>query len=525
MVKTRAEELAKEQKEISVSEFFMKNRHLLGFDNPIRALLTTIKELVDNSLDATDDMKVLPDIKVQIKKVNEGRYKIIVEDNGPGIVKEQIPKVFAKLLYGSKFFRIKQSRGQQGIGVSASVLYSQMTTGHPVKITSKIGKTKKAHYYELHIDTMKNDPEILKELIVDWVKDHGTRVELELEAQYVKGKRGVYEYLKQVAMVNPHLMMTYIDPENKRHVFQRATQNLPIEPKQIKSHPYGIEIGVLLKMAKISKQKNIKSFLIKEFSRVSSKVADTILEHAQVKPIFKTKELTMAEADAIIRGINKTKIIAPALNCLSPIGSELLEKGLRKEVKADFYATISRPPSVYRGFPFLIEVGVCYGGELNKEDSVKVLRFANKVPLLYQQGAGAIHKAITTMNMRPYGLQQSRGNLPNGPILLAVHIASVWVPFTSESKEAIAHYPEIIKQVKLALQDVGRKLGGYIRKTVRAKEQIERANLFEAFIPEVASSIANLTGENKDKIEKDLQVILKKDLPLILGENGQEKSK
>ena len=522
MARTRAEELAKEQREISVSEFFMKNRHLLGFDNPIRSLLTTIKELVDNSLDACDDMKVLPDIKVNIKKISDDRFRVIVEDNGPGIVKEQIPKVFAKLLYGSKFFRIRQSRGQQGIGVSASVLYAQMTTGHFTKITSTTGKNKKAHYYELHIDTTKNEPEILKETIVDWDKNHGTKVELELEAQYIKGRRGVEEYLKQVAMVNPHLMLIYNDPEGKRKVFQRATQELPVESSQIKPHPYGIEIGTLLKMMKISKYKKLKSFLVHEFSRVSSKVADKIIEGSELKLNMSTKNITRAEADAIIKAINKTKIIAPALNCLSPIGSVLLEKGLKKEVKADFYATISRPPSVYRGFPFLIEVGICYGGELKQDESVRILRYANKVPLLYQQSACAVTKSITGTNWRGYNLSQSRGSIPIGPALVAVHIASVWVPFTSESKEAIAHYPEIIKQVKLALQDIGRKLGGYIRKTVRAKEQKERADLFEAFIPEVASSLAKLSGVKKDSLEKDLQKILKKDLPLILGKNGQE---
>ncbi len=522
---TRAEELAKEQREISVSEFFTKNRHLLGFDNPIRALLTTIKELVDNGLDATDDMKVLPDIKVKISKISENRFRISVEDNGPGIVKEQIPKVFAKLLYGSKFFKIKQSRGQQGIGVSASVLYAQMTTGHPVKIISKTGPKKKTHYYELHINTMKNEPEILQEKFIDWDKKHGTKVELELEAQYIKGKRGVEEYLKQVAMVNPHLMLTYTDPEGKKKVFQRVTQKLPVEPKQIKPHPYGVEIGILMKMMKISKHTKLKSFLVKEFSRVSPKVADKIIELANLKASFPCKNITRAEADSLIKAISKTKIIAPALNCLSPIGSDLLEKGLRKEVKADFYATISRPPSVYRGFPFSIEVGICYGGELKSDESMRILRFANKVPLLYQQSACAVTKSITTTQMRSYGLQQSRGSIPVGPALIVVHIASVWVPFTSESKEAIAHYPEIIKQVKLALQDVGRKLGSYIRKTVKVREQKERADLFEAYIPEVAGSLAKLSGEKKDKLEKNLKIILKKDLPLILGENGKEKSK
>lgn len=523
-MKTHAEEFAKDQREIPISEFFAKNRHLLGFDNPSRALLTTIKELVDNSLDACDEMRVLPDIKVHIKKVSESRFTVIVEDNGPGIVKEQIPRVFGKLLYGSKFFKIKQSRGQQGIGVSACVLYSQLTTGHPIKITSKIGLNRKASYFELHINTMKNEPEVLKEDAFEWDKNHGTKVEIELEAQFIKGKKGIEEYLRQVAMVNPGLMMIYTGPDNQKTVFQRATQNLPIEPKAIKPHPYGIEIGTLLKMCKTSKHNKLKPFLIHEFSRISSGVADDLLKKSNLVSNFPTKNITRAEADSLIRAIKDTKIRSPALNCLSPIGSDLLQKGLSKEVKANFYTTISRTPSVYRGFPFSVEVGICYGGEIPQDETIKVLRLANRVPLLYQQSACAINKAIATTNWRPYGLQQSSGSLPVGPILILVHIASVWVPFTSESKEAIAHYPEIIKQIKLALQDVGRRLGGHIRSTVKVKEQRDRANLFEAYIPEVANSLSKLSGENKESLEKNLKLILKKDLPSILGENGKERT-
>ena len=232
-----------------------------------------------------------------------------------------------------------------------------------------------------------------------------------------------------------------------------------------------------------------------------------------MKAGFSTNKVTRAEADAVIKAINQTKIIAPALNCLSPIGPNLLEKGLRKEVKADFYATISRPPSVYRGFPFQIECAVAYGGELKQDEQVRVLRFANKVPLLYQQGACAISKSVSTANMRSYGLQQSRGSLPYGPALFVVHIASVWVPFTSESKEAIAHYPEIIKQVKLALQDVGRKLGSYIRQKKKKEYEAQKKSYIMKYIPHISGAlqeILNLKVKDEKKIEKILKDSLEK---------------
>jgi len=519
MVKTKAEELALEQREISVAAFFEKNRHLLGFDNPLRALSTTVKELVDNSLDACEEMKVLPEVKVEIKQVNETRFVVSVQDNGPGIVKEQIPKVFAKLLYGSKFFRMQQGRGQQGIGVSASVLYGQLTTGKPSKIVSKIGKGKPGHYYELRIDIHKNEPEIVKDEVVNFELDHGTKVEIELEGKYQKGRLSVDEYLKQTAIANPHLHLIYINPLKEKIEFPRVINELPKEPKAIKPHPYGVEIGVLLRMLKGTKAKNLLGFFEKEFSRVSRNIAKEISDKSKVDGNIKPQEVHHDQAEALVNSIKNTKISSPPLNCLSPIGEEALLKGLQKEIKADFYGVVTRRPSVYRGFPFQVEAACVYGGELNNnsEELVRVMRFANKVPLQYQQSACAITKSVINTAWKNYGISQSKGALPTGPLVIVVHIASVWVPFTSEAKEAIAHYPEIIKEIKLALQEVGRKVGSYIRKTVKAREQAERANLFEKYIPELSNALANLSGEKKTKIEESLNKILKKSMKDILA--------
>ncbi|MFH1211843.1 MAG: DNA topoisomerase VI subunit B, partial [Candidatus Woesearchaeota archaeon] len=184
---TKAHELAKKQRDISIAEFFEKNRHLLGFDNPRRALLTAVKEAVDNSLDACEEAGILPEVSVELIEMGENRFKVIVEDNGPGILKSQIPKIFAKLLYGSKFHSLKQGRGQQGIGISASVMYGQLTTGRPAKILSKISKDEPAHYCELKIDTSANKPEIHDESTKEWDKEHGTKVEIDIEGVYLKG--------------------------------------------------------------------------------------------------------------------------------------------------------------------------------------------------------------------------------------------------------------------------------------------------------------------------------------------------
>ncbi len=509
----KAVELAKKQREISIAEFFEKNRHLLGFDNNKKALLTTVKEAVDNALDACEEADVLPEIKIEIFDMDNGRFRIVVEDNGPGIVKKQIPKIFAKLLYGSKFHRLKQARGQQGIGISAAVLYGQLTTGRAVKITSKISPKDPAHYYELRIDTQKNKPEIVTDKTTEWDKDHGIKIELDLEGSYNKGSQSVDEYLKETAIVNPHVTVIYTNPKAEQIIFPRATEKKPDEPKEIKPHPYGIELGILMKMLKWTEYRTLQSFLTNEFSRVGSGTAKQICENAALLPNTKPKKLTRENAEKLIEAIRNTKIVSPPTDCIVPIGAELLEKGLKKEVNAEFYCSTTRPPSVYRGNPFVVEAAIAFGGTLQGDKTVDILRFANRVPLLYQQGACAVADSIQKTSWKTYGLQQSGNNIPLGPAIILVHIASVWVPFTSEAKEAIAHYPEIKKEIKLALQECGRKLSSYVSKKRKVKDEFKKRSFIEKYIPHVADALKELLALSevkKGQIEKGLKDLLEK---------------
>lgn len=508
-----AVELAKKQREISISEFFTKNKHLLGFDNPIKSLSTTVKEAVDNSLDACEEANILPKIKVSINRLSENRFKVIVEDNGPGIVKSQIPKIFGKLLYGSKFHKLSQSRGQQGIGISASALYAQLTTGKPIKIISRISPKKPASYYELHIDTAKNEPEIVKETEIEWENGTGTKIELELEGRYQKGKRSVEEYLKQTAIANPHIHLIYKSPDNETIEFPRVIKELPIKAKEIKPHPEGIELGILIRMLKDTKFARLKAFLSSEFSKVSPALAGKICELANLSPKARPSRIAKQEADNLLQAIRKTKFRAPSTDCLSPIKSEALEKGLKKEIDAEFFTSITRPAAVYRGNPFIIEAALAYGGSLERESPITIMRFANRVPLQYQQSACAITKSISQTKWKSYGLHQSGNNIPIGPAIIVVHIASVWVPFTSESKEAIAHYPEIIKEIKLAVQECGRQLGKYVKRKVKAKDAERKKSYIEKYIPHIGEALQEMLdlSENKTKnINKNLKDILER---------------
>ncbi len=502
-----AYQMALRQREISVSEFFTKNRHLLGFDNPKKALLTTVKEAVDNSLDACEDANIVPEIKVNLEQISEERFKITAEDNGPGIVKAQVPKIFGKLLYGSKFHTLKQARGQQGIGISAAGMYGQLTTGQSVKIRSRIGSRKPAHYFEIRIDTQKNAPEIVKDDTIEWDVLHGTKVEIELEGKYQKGRQSVESYLEQVSLANPHVRISYRNPGGEKMIFPRAASSMPREPKEIKPHPYGVELGVLMQMLKVTNAKRLRSFLMNDFSRVGAKIAKEICERAKLSEKAYPSRIAREEADNLYRAINTTRIMSPPTNCLSPIGENLILAALKKQIKADIYASTTRPPSVYRGNPFQIEVGLAYGGSSAKKNNSKengdeeslinLVRFANRVPLLYQQSACAITKAVVGTNWRAYGLKQAQGALPSGPMLLMVHMVSVWVPFTSESKEAIAHYPEITKEIRLGVQEVARKLKAYLGRRARIADAQKKKAYIEQYIPHIGIALREILKLNK----------------------------
>ena len=542
-----AEAMAAKQRDISVSEFFSKNRHLLGFDSPLKALLTTVKEAVDNSLDACEEAGILPEISIEISQTGDKVFMVAIEDNGPGIVDTQIGKIFGKLLYGSKFHKLSQSRGQQGIGISAAGMYGQLTTGKPIHIFSRTGKKKPAHEFVLSIDTARNKPEVHSSEVVKWKKDHGTRVTIEMEARYQKGARSVDMYLKQTAIANPHLTLHFTDPSGEEITYKRSTKEKPKETKEIKPHPHGIELGILIAMLKETNCRSLSGFLQEEFSRVGTTVAKKIIAAASKKqdagtltPKSYPSRVARKEASALHTAIQETKISAPSTDCIAPIGEELLIAGLKKEVEADFYTAATRPAAVYRGNPFQIEVGIAYGkpggvgveltdsGRIEKKGKVKastedlvgaadeparVMRFANRVPLLHQQAACAVTKGLIQTNWKPYGLTQPRGALPIGPIAILVHIASVWVPFTSESKEAVASYPEILKEIKLALQEAGRKLGTHIRKGKRLKREYEKREYIEKYIPHIGialQEILDLSDKERNKTVTTLEDVLHK---------------
>ncbi len=496
-----AEELAKQQKGVSVSEFFEKNRHLLGYDNKIKALLIIVKEGVDNSLDACEEARILPDIYVKMEEVGTEKYKIVIRDNGPGIIKQNIPKVFGSLLYGSKFHRLRQNRGAQGLGISCAVMYSQLTTGEAVEILSSTGDGK-THRYKMKIDVKNNVAQILEEETLSGKEWHGVQITFVCEGVYREHKQSVLEYIKQTAIANPFANVVFEGPTG-RFEFKRTVTELPKEPKEIPPHIEGVEYGVFERMLRATSARSLSSFLTTEFSRLGKTTADEICKVAGVDGKISPRRVEDKDIGKIIQAAKQVKLISPPTDVLSPLGDKLIGEGLKKELNPEFVATVSRPPAVYRGFPFQVEVGIAYGQSITE---FKIIRLANRVPLLYQQGDCAITKSSMEIDWKRYKLQADK--LPTEPMVLFVHICSVWVPFTSESKEAIASYPEIMKEIKLGIQEATRKLSLYLSGIRKAEYQAERRKTFEKYAEETAQALSELTGENAKKLKEMLEKVV-----------------
>ncbi|MFB6301703.1 MAG: DNA topoisomerase VI subunit B [Haloferacaceae archaeon] len=706
-----AEELAESQRAISIAEFFEKNKHMLGFDSGARGLVTAVKEGVDNSLDAAEEAGILPDVYVEITEAGD-YYRLVIEDNGPGITREQIPKVFGKLLYGSRFHKREQNRGQQGIGISAAVLYAQLTSGKPVRITSRTKGGTAAQEFELVIDTDENEPEIRAEREVSWDRPHGTRVEMEMEAN-MRARAQLHDYIEQTAVVNPHARIELREPGLDEPLkFERATDRLPAETEEIRPHPHGVELGTLLKMLEATDSYSVSGFLQGEFTRVGGKTADEVLdafrdrhfgremswtppathEDADLEGAIegavanKTAEATAAfaervaaavrERDRVARGdvaavvdavaggpddadrdvpgveasdggieaafgetfgatvrenavaaawevvtshedpdrltpdcyrlvdeatssrkddetvreladriadkfaaegdrltrerlreyvdrsadrtveatdasigdtarenvveafwtamrpvpddlpnvravaddrnvaaelleaMRATDVLAPPTECLSPIEADLVEEGLRTVFDADFYAAATRDAEVHGGDPFVVEAGIAYGGDLD-DGTVGLLRFANRVPLVYQRGACATTDVVKHIDWRNYELDQPGGSgMPKGPAVVLVHVASTNVPFTSESKDAVANVPEIEDEIELAVREAARELKSHLKRRQSLQKRREKQEVLSEILPEMADKLAAVTGRERPDVESALARIM-----------------
>ena len=499
-----AEKMAANQKQVAISEFFEKNKHFLGFDTLNRALITAVKEAVDNALDACEEARILPDIVVKITKLDNKKdiLQLEVEDNGPGIPRASIEKVFGQLLFGSRFHAIRQSRGQQGIGITGVVMYSQLTTGDPTHVESKIAKEATAVSVDIGLDTRKNKAIKSNQDRIDWgEKAHGLKVKTKMKAKYQRGRQSVWQYLRMTSIVNPHADILFIDPDGEKHHWQRVTERLPGRVEAIKPHPNGIELGQLQRLCSESSESRMTTFLRRTFSGVSGRAAKELCEVSELEEKLKPKTLNPQQVRALLEAFQgerllkgkPVKLLNPPTSCLSPIEELLIKKGLSKTIDSKFVTTMTRAPSVTQGNPFQVEVGLIFGDGMAADKPVEILRFANRVPLMYQQGGCLLTKAIESVDWRQYGLDQAGGRgVPKGPAAILVHLASTNVQFTSEAKEALSDNETVMEEARKAMLEMGRGLRKHLEKQKKMGKTKEKFELINDIIPAIAEKSAAL---------------------------------
>ncbi len=523
MVGTRdADAIFKNFKEYSIAEFFKKNRQMLGYAGKVRSLTTIVHEYVTNSLDACEEAGILPEISVEIKEISEERYSIKVQDNGPGIPSKLVGKALATILAGTKFNRYMQQRGQQGIGAASCTLYSLITTNKPVHVRS--GTARESYECDISVDVKSNKPIITNLVSLD-KSIKGVAVSGEFgELKYESSDHGVSEYLKRTALSNPHVTVRLVEPSGNELLFPRHTNTLTQRPKQIKPHPLGLSTNDLIDFAQYSSSNKLSSFLVDTFSRLTYNKIDELKQLAP-KIDFNSdpKKLTWADAEELIKAFKKIKWIAPEMDALSIIGEEQLKIATKNILNPEFSEVIERKPRVFRGgVPFVVETAIAYGGGAGKQgkDFVggNILRFANKVPLLFDSTNCAITEAVKSVQWKRYNIS----NFDEEPISVMVNVSSVYVPYSGVGKQAVSQEEEIIEEIKLAVMDAARSLQKYMSHVRNRGIQESKYKTITRYISQLSGDLSELTGTKREKIEASLHSIIKNKYKSVFEKNEND---
>jgi len=469
---------------------------MAGFTNPARAIFTAIRELVENSLDAGETVRVLPEIYIRLSHDDEEEgsnvYTLRVMDNGSGIPAAQVPIALGQFLVGSKF-RLKQARGTFGLGGTMAILYGQITTNKPVSIISSTG-TSKTYEHRLMIDIQRNRPMILDRKMhinkeVSGELWHGTVVEFHLEGDYYKAMPKVLEYLKQTAIVNPYANITFVDPKGRLYKFDRTATKMPPPPRETLHHPHGVDVETIQRMIRITPCNNMLDFMKEHFHRVGEQIARQFLKFAKMDEDKDPRRLSPDEVVNLVQAMKDfNEFLPPDASCLSPLGEELLRAGILKELEPDFVAVCQRKPSTYSGHPFIVETAVAYGGKIPSRGDILLYRFANKIPLIYDESGDVSWEILKSINWRRYKAA------PDMPIAVFVHICSTKIPYKTLGKEIIADRPEVSREILNGIREVARQLQHFLSRREHVKMQVRRLSIFSRYLPKIIEFSTKLGG-------------------------------
>lgn len=508
----------------STAEYFAKNLQQVGFSSPTKAVLTTLKEAVDNSLDACEMAGIAPEITVEIKKIGAGSQKntdlisIVVEDNGPGIDQDNLAMVYGEYLASSKFGRGQCSRGQQGIGISAATTWAQLTNAIGVHVISKTARMKKAVSAVIDVDIKKNKGIIKKKDMIDWKKDHGVRVEFKLDGRIqLNGEGGLLTYLDGTTLVNPHVSLNYKLLDEDWVKIERVSNDVPPIPPATNPHPHTMKLGELITHAHLYGKISCAKWLKTGFSRVSDQSLQEFVKNGLPKKLLDASVSSMTENDlkTVYQAIQKTELMSPSTKSVLSVGEEALAKSIGRIGQVDFFSVVTRKPRICDFKPVVVEVALARflnrGGE---DEPVQVLRFANRVPLQFDKAACAITKSIESVNWRSYGLNQPKDSVPLGPYVFAISVVSPFIKFKNASKETIDASDDLVEELRRALMQAGQKLSRHIRREVKAEDLERKIRHIEQFGPMLVEGLVRITSANatrKKKAEEGLRTLLGRD--------------
>ncbi|MFA5108363.1 MAG: DNA topoisomerase VI subunit B [Candidatus Micrarchaeia archaeon] len=538
MAKSNTDKIFSNFKEHSVAEFFKKNKQMLGFSGKVRSLTTIVHEYVTNSIDACEEAGTLPEIEVKIHEITKNeRYKVSVKDNGPGIPKKHLGKALGQMLAGTKFHRYAQQRGQQGIGAAGCTMYAQITTGKPVYVVSEYADKKLT--CNVAVDIKTNSPTITDEVEEDNPQGaHGLYVEGEFgEVNYERSAQSPYEYIKRIALANPHVTISLLEPTGELTTYPRSSEIVPKKPKEVLPHPLGLGVSDIVDLAHRETDKyNMSSFLQERFQRVSSAKVDELAQVMSGKTEgiiyldFKKKpsELSWEEAEGLIKAFSMVKWIAPASDCIHPIGAEQIQTSLAHILAPEFIAVTERPPKIYKGgVPFLVEAAIAWGGQAgrrlsNNQVTSDIIRYANAAPLLFDISGCAITQAAKDVDWKRYKLK----NFEEEAITVFVNLASVHIPYTSAGKQAISQEDEVYQEIKNAIMEAARRLQLHLAGINKERDRAQRRNAVIKYVPQLSHDLSELAGKNTkpEELAKKLTLLIEtKYMTHILGdESGEE---
>ncbi len=511
----------------STAEYFSKNLQQVGFSSPTKAVLTTLKEAVDNALDACEDHGILPDLRIEIEKLGAGSLKntdqirVLVSDNGPGIGPDDVPRVFGEYLASSKFGRGRCSRGQQGIGISAATTWAQQTTATGARVISKTSSMRKAVSYLVEVDLKGNKGRIKEKETVEWDRKNGTSVEFIFDGrlQY-NGEAGLHAFINGNILVNPHMKLVYKLPAGEEVTVERVSEEIPRIPEAVDPHPHTMKLGDFIGHAGLFGPDKTTTWLKNGFSRVSPsaiKELGGILGPEKGILNGKVSALKEAQIKKLYTSIQKTSLKAPATSSVLAVGESSLAKSIRRLGEVDFISVHTRKPTICDFKPVQVEVAIARlkGSNSESESSVSVIRFANRVPLQFDKASCAIVKSIQSVNWKTYGLRQSKGSLPQGSFILAVSVVSPFIKFKNASKETIDASDELVEELRRGLMKAGQKLSRHLKREKKAEELTNKIQHIESFAPILVNILCRITeapNKRKEAAAAGLQKILDRDM-------------